>query len=357
MARSFLTRPSVWVALVVLIALGGLIAQRLREAQAAPEPAPTVEQLRETAGLPVSVVRAARGPFDVWRSFSGDVGGLREAIVRARTKDQVEAVLVTVGQRVALGQVLIRQTGETTTARVRQAEAARQQAQRNADRLRPLHEAGAISDQEWDVVATALELAEADLAASRDVLTLTSPLGGVVTEVPARPGIIPGDGEPLVRVTDLSRLLVTLKLTASQVAEVREGQVARLPGRTADGRVRRIALQADAASRLVDVEVEFPRESGLVPGTLATAEIRIAARPDTVVVPRVAVRDGAVWVVDGENRATRRWVQVGLEAGDLAEVLSGVSEGDVLVVEGGTLLGDGALVRIVNGTAAEAGTR
>ncbi len=256
-------------------------------------------------------------------------------------------VLVSVGQRVALGQVLIRQTGESLAARVRQAEAARQQAQRQADRLRPLHEAGAVSDQEWDAVETALELAEADLVAARDVLALTSPLAGVVTEVPARPGIIPTNGDPLVRVTDLSQLLVTLALTAGQVVDVREGQPARLAGREVDGRVRRIALQADATTRLVEVEVEFPRASGLVPGTLATVEVRVATRADAIVVARAAVRDGAVWVVDEQTRARRRLVQVGLESGDRVEIVKGIGEGDVLVVEGGSLLGDGTPVRVV----------
>jgi multidrug efflux pump subunit AcrA (membrane-fusion protein) len=64
-------------------------------------------------------------------------------------------VPVQVGQRVARGQVLVRQAGETTAARIRQAEAARRQAARTVERLRPLHDAGAISDQEWEARAHA----------------------------------------------------------------------------------------------------------------------------------------------------------------------------------------------------------
>jgi multidrug resistance efflux pump len=84
--------------------------------------------------------------------------------------------------------VLVRQAGETSAARVRQAEAARSQAQRTVERLRPLHGAGAICDQEWDQALTQLELATTDVVTARDVLTLTSPLSGTVTEVMARPG-------------------------------------------------------------------------------------------------------------------------------------------------------------------------
>jgi multidrug efflux pump subunit AcrA (membrane-fusion protein) len=111
-----------------------------------------------------------------------------------------------------------------------------------------------------------------------------------------------------VHVADLGRLLVRLRVSASQVAELREGQPARLPGRDATGRVRRIALQADAATRLVEVEVEFPRETGLVLGTLATVEVRIAERTDAVSVPRAAVREGVTWVVGADSRVSRRVV-------------------------------------------------
>jgi multidrug efflux pump subunit AcrA (membrane-fusion protein) len=76
-------------------------------------------------------------------------------------------------------------------------------------------------------VLTQLELATADVAAARDVLTLTSPLAGTVTEVIARPGMIPSSGDPLVRVADLSQLVVYLRVSASEAAEIREGQPAR----------------------------------------------------------------------------------------------------------------------------------
>src|SRR5690606_26647587 len=193
--------------------------------------------------------------------------------------------------------------------------------------MRPLREAGAISEQEWEGVLTQLELASADLAAARDMLVLTSPLAGTVTEVIARPGMIPSPGDPLVRVADLSRFVVSLRVSAAEAAEIREGQPARLANGEV-GRVRRLALQADPVTRLVEVEVEFPPTAGLVPGTLATVEIQAAARESAVWVPRAAVRDGGVWKVDAEGLARRAPVRTGLEARDQIEILDGVAPGD-----------------------------
>jgi membrane fusion protein, multidrug efflux system len=348
---SFVKRPAVWIVLFIVAGTGLVIAYRLQQARTPPAPAPTVEQIREERGLPVTVARAEAGRLEVWREHSGDVGGVREAIVRARSEDQIAAVLVSVGQAVKTGQVLVRQAGEVAGARARQAEAALRQAERNLERLRPLHEAGAISDRDWDNAQTQFDLAQADVAATRDALALTSPLAGVVTEVPARAGMIPESGAALVRIADLSRLLVRLRVSADQAAELRTGQPARLPGREPTGRVRSIALQAEPATRLVEVEVEFPREAGLILGTLATVEIRIAARDEAVSVPREAVRDRVVWVVEGDERASRRVVTTGLEARDRVEIVSGVQAGERVVIAGGSLLGDGTRVRVVNGAA------
>lgn len=341
-------RPRVWISALVALAVVLLVVYRVVQASAPEEAAPTVEQIRAEQGVPVTVAAAGSGPLSVWREYNGTVSGAQEAVVRARSGDQITSVPAEVGQRVGRGQLLVQQASQSTAARVRQAEAARRQAASTVERLRPLHEAGAISDQEWEGALTQLELAAADVAASRDVLTLTSPLAGTVTEVIARPGMIPSAGDPLVRVADLSELVVYLRLGAGEAAEIREGQRARVAGSGAEGRVRRIALQADPATRLVEIEVAFPPSAGLIPGTLATVQVEVAERADAVQVPRTAVRDGQVWVVGEEGRAERRTVQLGLQSRERVEVVSGLRPGERVVVEGGALLNDGAPVRIVD---------
>jgi membrane fusion protein, multidrug efflux system len=336
------------IGIAVVVLLIGVIVLRVMQARTAEEAAPTVEQIRDERGVPVTAATAMRGDMDVWQSFSGTVSGVRDAVVRARTGDEIAAVPVAVGQRVSRGQPLVRVAGEAAQARVRQAEAAQEQARRAVDRLRPLHDAGAISDQEWENAVTRFEMARDDLAAARDVLTLTSPLAGTVMEVTARPGMIPSPGDPLVRVADVSQLVVRLQVSAPDARAIREGEPARVPGGPT-GEVSRIALQADPETRLVEVEVAFPPGSRLVPGTLERVEVRVGARPDAVQVPRDAVREGQVWVIDDDGRALRRSVRVGLLTTERAEIESGVEAGERVVVRGASLLSDGVRVRVVNG--------
>ncbi|HSH44776.1 MAG TPA: efflux RND transporter periplasmic adaptor subunit [Longimicrobiales bacterium] len=353
MAKIDIRRPRVWIPAILGLVFVAIVVFRVMEANAPAEPTPSVEEIREQSGIPVSVASVDAGELEVWLSFNGSVSGVRDAEIRARTGDQVEAVLVGVGDRVREGQVVVRQAGEGNQARVRQARVAAEQAARTVERLRPLYEAGAISDQEFDQAVTQAELAAADLAAARDVMALTSPLAGTVTEVTARPGMIPSPGDPLVRVADLSELVVRLQVSSREAARLDVGQRARLQGGTAAGEVRRVALQADPVTRLVEVEVAFPPGARLIPGTLATVEVEVASREDAVQVPASAVTDGGVWVVTEDDRVTRREVQVGLEAANVVEVTSGIEPGERVVVQGGSLLSEGARVRVVNARAVD----
>jgi RND family efflux transporter MFP subunit len=324
-----------------------VVVWRVLQATATQDAAPTVEQIRTERGVPVTVAAVERAALSIWEEFSGSVTGTRDAVVLARADDRISEVLVQVGDRVHRGQVLVRVANESVAARVRQARAALTQAERGAERAKALLDAGAISDQAYEQATTQLELARADLAAASDPVTITSPLDGTVTEVIARAGMIPRNGDPLVRVADLTESIVRLRLSAGEVARLRVNQPARVVGSGTQGQVRRVALQADPTTRLVEVQVVFPPGARLITGTLATIEVETTRRAEAVQVPRAAIRDGSVWVVNAEGLASRRIVQVGMQSADVSEILGGLEAGERVVVEGGSLLSEGARTRIV----------
>jgi membrane fusion protein, multidrug efflux system len=336
---------------VAVLALGALVVMRIIQASAEVEPTPDVDEIRRQTGVPVEVVMVEEGPFEVRRAFTGILRGIRSASMRARTADEILDIPVRVGQGVRVGDVLVRQSAQTSMASVRQAEAAYEQASRTVERLRPLKERGAISEQDWDGALTALRVAEANVEAARRAVVLTSPISGIVTDILVTPGSFPGIGDVLVQVSDLSRVQVLLQVSQEQSRELARGQEAYLPAHELRGEVTRIALQADATSRLVEVELTFPGRpsASLLPGTLEQAEVVVARRASALAVPRVAYHDGAVWVVDGDGIAHLRPVEVGLMGRDRAEILGGLRAGERVVVAGASLLSDGMGTRVVGG--------
>lgn len=350
----------------ITLAIVAVVVVRIVQASRPAEPTPDVTEIRQQAGIPVEVARATVGPLEVRRSFAGTVRGIRSATVRARTADQILEIPVRVGQRVSEGDVVLRQSSQGSQASVIQAEAAHAQAVRTVERLRPLHEQGAISNQDWDNAQTALSMAEANLAAARRAIVLTSPIDGVVTDILETPGSFPSSGDPLMRISDLSRVQVLLAVSPGQREELQVGQRAFLQSRLGEGRVTRIALQADPDTRLMEVEVTFPGnvaaagsassgDSGasgatalpLVPSTLATLEIVVGARDSTLQIPAAALQNGSVWVVDEQGIARARAVRVGLAGNGSVEILDGLEVGDRVVTAGASLLSEGARTRVV----------
>ena len=336
--------------------IAALVLFRIIQASAAVEPTQDVAEIRQQAGIPVEVATATVGPLEVRRSFTGRVRGIRSATVRARTGDEILEIPVQVGQRVSEGEVVLRQSSRGSQASVAQAEAAQTQAQRTVDRLRPLYEKGAISTQDWDNAQTALSVAQANLDAARRAIVLTSPIDGVVTDILETTGSFPGPDDPLLRISDLSRVQVLLGVSPGQREELAVGQRALLSSESAvEGKVTRIALQADPESRLMEVEVTFPGSAAgngsaaLVPATLATLDVVVGTRDSTLQVPATALQNGSVWVVDADNVARLRPVEVGLRGNGSVEILHGLTSGDQVVTAGASLLSDGVRTRVVGG--------
>lgn len=339
---------------IIGVGLVALVILRVVQASVQQEQPPNVDEIRRLSGIPVEVAAVRSGPLVVTREYTGTARGIRSATIRARTGDEIVEIPVRVGQRVASGDVLIRQSQEGSMASVRQAEAAYDQASRSVERLRPLREQGALSEQDWDNALTALSVAEANLAAARRSVQLTSPIDGVVTDILETVGTVPSPEDPLLRVSDLSRVQVLLQVSTSQSRELALGQRATLPEYRLEGQVSRIALQADPESRLLEIELTFPgsaasSERRIVPGGLVTARVVVGQLESALLLPRGAIDAGSVWVIDDAGIASLRPVTTGLVAADEVEVLEGVVEGERVVVAGASLLSDGALARIVGG--------
>jgi cobalt-zinc-cadmium efflux system membrane fusion protein len=184
-----------------------------------------------------------------------------------------------------------------------------------------------------------------DVRTSRFVLR--SPLDGVVVERPAFPGmeVRPDSGTPLVTVADLGRLWVVADVYERDLSRVARGQavsvrVAAEPGRAFDGTVTPGGELVDAATRTVKVRIEVlnPRLE-LKPEMFARVVIQGAApaSPSLTVPASAVLSDGqasAVVVALADGRFLRRTVEVSGEQDGRVRILTGVREGEQVVVDG-----------------------
>jgi RND family efflux transporter MFP subunit len=202
-----------------------------------------------------------------------------------------------------------------------------------------------------------LKLQQANLAASieqkqnqLEKMTLTSPIAGIVSRVNSFAGDLIGGGAQIAEIISLTRI-VEAKISEENFARVRVDQDAtvRLAGygdQKFDARVAKLLPTADAETQryVVQLEVKIEDTSKLVPGLTGEALITVNERPNALLVPRPALIGGKVFVVK-DGVAHLREVKVGYTGLNDAEILEGVDEGDLVVVDNLDMMRDGRHVR------------
>lgn len=311
----------------------------------------------KVAPPPTSTVRAESLATSV--PIEGTVVARRRAEIATRLMARITNVTVDAGIPVSAGQVLVRLGVEDVaanrsraTAARDAAQAAREEAVRNAARMDTLLSRDAVARVQRDQAHLALAQAEAQLAMAeatlQDVATtsgyamLTAPFAGVVASRSADPGDLATPGMPLVVVEDDGPRDAVFAVPADLAGSLRPGSslpVVDPNGRSTAAPVRVIARTADPVTRTVEVRATVPREW---PSGIAVTGLVPAGRHEGIAVPASAiVRRGqltGVRVLMGDA-VVLRWVRLGRMVGPAAggpdsarvEVLSGLEAGDLIV--------------------------
>ena len=331
--------------------------------------------------VPVTVVAAARGAVEetVAGSRAGTVKSRRRATLSPEVGGRVERLFVREGDRVKTGDLLVRLAAEDVKAQVALAEKslvvaeaaeveacrAAEQARRDLARSRSLARDEVLSvgllekaETEAGMTEAACEAARARVGQARASLdvarialaktVLKAPFDGVVAEVsteegewvtPSPPGLpIP----PVLELFDPDDVYVSAPLDEVDVGRVKKGAEVRVtfdayPGRTFAGRVTRVAdyvLDQREQNRTFEVEVALDDSSfarTLLPGTSADAVVVLARKDDVLRVPSYAILPGGRSLVLSKGRLAEAKVETGLKGAEWAEVVSGLSAGDLVV--------------------------
>ncbi|HWB82966.1 MAG TPA: efflux RND transporter periplasmic adaptor subunit [Bryobacteraceae bacterium] len=196
------------------------------------------------------------------------------------------------------------------------------------------------------------ESAQAQLAYSE----IRSPISGVISDRPLYTGEMASAGSPLVTVMNITRVVARINVPHDQAGQLKVGDAATLTSSDSSqqfpGKVTVVSPATDPNATTIQVWVEANNPGGrLKPGASVRAVIVAATIPNAVVVPLAALLPGseggtAVMVVTADSVAHEHKVEVGAREQDRAQILSGVSPGDRVVVVGGVGLEDKAKVQI-----------
>ena len=290
---------------------------------------------------------------------SGVVEPIRTVSVNSQLSTTVRGVFAEEGDRVGVGTVLARLEDAELAVELEAAHAALEAARAAFERAEQLREREVITLPEYERERTTLAAAEGikrRLETRVGYATVRSPISGVVTAKYVEAGDVVGPQTPMFEVADISTLVVPIGVSELDVGQLSQGDTVELsldarPDRPLRGRIRRVFPSADPATRLVPVEVALEAGSMARPGYLARVRFRFDERHDVPLVPVSAVLTGSAgeesaFIVE-DGQALRREVETGLVSGGRVEIVSGLTPGEIVVVEGGTTLREGAAVRTV----------
>lgn len=187
-----------------------------------------------------------------------------------------------------------------------------------------------------------------DSAQVQPVLTLRSPVDGVVTELQAREGMTVMPGMTLFTINGTGTVWADAEVPESQAALLRPGTLVTattpsLPGIHFEGRIQSLLPEIDATLRTRKARMELDNSDGqLIPGMLMQMEINASPRNSTLLVPTEAIiATGTRTVVmldEGDGAFRPVDVQIGVESGGQTEIIDGLQAGDSVVISGQFLL-------------------
>lgn len=388
------------VLLSLLVTGCGSADRKAQSPNAAPEEAPAVAVAKASLGdLSRKVVLTAEFiPFeevDVMAKLSGYLKEIRVDVGDHVREGQSLATVEVPEMRddAVRAQAMIDQAeAEVVSYRddIRRAQAAHDIAHLSYQRLAAVvkERPGLVAQQEIDDAQSRDVTAEAQLAGANSRLAagqqrvgvtraelarvktmlayteVTAPFTGVVTKRYANKGAMIQAGTssatqamPVVRLSENSVLRLILPVPESIVPLVRVGEevTVRVPtlNRTFPGRVARFADRVQLATRTMETEVDVPNNNlTLVPGMYAEVDFTTDSRGHALTIPVTAVdlksgseTAGKVMLVSADGRLESRDVSLGLETADKFEVLSGLAEGDSVVIGNRASLRAGQQVR------------
>jgi membrane fusion protein (multidrug efflux system) len=349
------------VALAVAAAAGGGYWLGTRGSAADPASlakAGPVAPAAQQAATPVEVARVETVRLPQTITTVGSLRSDESVTLRPEVAGRIASIQFQEGQRVTRGQTLVRLDAAINQAELQQARANHTLARSKFDRAVDLARSKFISGQARDEAENNLKVAEASLALVEARLAKTeikAPFSGIIGLRSVSVGDYVKEGADLVNLESIDPLKVDFRVPEVYLRQVQAGQPLEIsldayPNKTFDGRVLAVNPLIDAAGRSVVIRAQVKnQDSSLRPGMFARVKLITKDAAEALVVPEQALvpqgnEQFVFKVVD--NRVVRTKVDVGQRRDGKAEIVHGVTAGEIIVTAGQQRLRDGAIVSV-----------
>jgi len=369
----------------------------------------SAQQKIEETPVPVKVTAAVKGDLPLRLTFTGQADAWDKATVKAETSGRVEKIFHTVGDYVKKGDLIVKLEDKEKKLALERAKATKlraladyiatfkfagveepsmeeeaknklELARKNYEEALAKYRAGKCSETELKKIEEKLLVTMIETGALRDEVrkatkgltdaelslhqaeielertNIKAPFSGIIGDIKVSTGEEITSGAEIFRIVNPSSLYIKAFVLESEIGKLRKGMGVRVrflafPHKFFKGRITSIAPELDPEKKTGTVYIKLDRYNSLLkPGMSCDVQVEYKILKNVVKVPRSAiiVRSGRplVFVVK-DNVALWRYIELGAQNQEEAEVKKGVMPGELVVVEGQLTLAHQSRVRIV----------
>jgi membrane fusion protein, multidrug efflux system len=303
---------------------------------------------RKKHSAPVHQVKTATAinkPISIEKTLPGTLEAFREVQIFNQQEGPLTTLKFHEGDQVKQGDIIATLDDALIQANLNKTQATYRQSKLDLKRLKNLAKRKLASDDEIAKTQTILDIAQADLDLNKIKLThtkITAPFDGIISQRLAEPGNIIPLHSHLLSLIDTSSLktriyVSELLLPLIQQNDQVEIKIDALGDQLFNGQVIRHHPTIDANTRRGIIEVSLkPVPEGAVPGQLSRVTLKTANKI-RLMIPFDAVRHdstGAYVYTIEDNKAKQIYIRTGVQSHQEIEILEGIEENGVVIVNG-----------------------
>jgi membrane fusion protein, multidrug efflux system len=305
----------------------------------------------------VSTFIVKPGSFTNYVQIQGKIDAQDNVMAYSQSPGVITGINVKPGQHVNKGEVLVQLDNSVLNQNIAQAETQVNLNRTLYDRQKNLWDQKIGTEVQFLQAQTALQSSIKQVASLRqqaDMYRITSPIGGVIDQMDLKLGQVIQPGTSGIRIVNADNLKVKADVPESYTATVNQGdKVLILFPDANDSISTKITFAAkviDPTSRSFGVEIKLPQNKALRPNMTAILKIADYSKNSTITIPVNAIQrseSGDYVFINQNNIAKKRNVKAGATYGGKTEILSGLTAGDQLVLQGASDIEDGDKLKVV----------
>ncbi|KAB2878894.1 efflux RND transporter periplasmic adaptor subunit [bacterium] len=322
----------------------------------------------------VHTITASEIPQDF--IYTGNIEGDRRVSLSTKIMGQIISMPFDEGSLVAAGQSVVKIKSDDISAKrgqvkanLTEAQAALKNVEINYQRIKSLYESKSATKKEMDDIEMAYHMAKARVSSVEemekevsDVMEygdIVTPIKGYVIKKIAQEGDMAVPGMPLLIIEDMTTLKINTRVPETEVHLFKKGDrvkvhIDALPETELTGKVDQINPGGNPASRQFEVKVTLDGVSNahrqaIKSGMYARVILEKGFTKSVLIPENILIRRGqleGVFVISDNNTAMLRWIRTGNQNGDRIEILSGLQDGEKIVITSDVKISDGQKVEV-----------